>query len=92
MDERRHQKKFKQKMVDMDIWLERIRNLVKPNEWWKVLGLKLLGSTATTKVSGNFRMLKNFYHQVVRLAFKWVNRRSQRKSYKWALVYSFHPI
>ncbi len=33
---------------------------------------------------GNFRMLQNFYHQVVRLAFKWVNRRSQRKSYNWA--------
>jgi len=36
------------------------------------------------KVGGNFRMLKNFYHQVVRLAFKLVNRRSQRKSYNWA--------
>ena len=38
---------------------------------------------------GNFRMLKNFYHQVVRLAFKWVNRRSQRKSYNWAQFLRF---
>jgi len=38
---------------------------------------------------GNFRMLQNFYHQVVRLAFKWVNRRSQRKSYNWAQFLRF---
>jgi hypothetical protein len=92
LGERRHQKKFKQKMVDMNIWLKRIRNHVKLEVWWKVLGLKLPGHYRYYGMSGNFRMLKNFYHQVVRLAFKWVNRRSQRKSYNWALVYSFHPI
>ncbi len=30
-------------MVDMNIWLKRIRNHVKLEVWWKVLGLKLLG-------------------------------------------------
>ena len=74
----------------MNIWLKRIRNRVELNEWWKVLGLKLLGHyTATTKVSGNFRWLQNFYHQIVRLAFKWVNRRSQKKSYNWDQFHRF---
>jgi len=31
----------------------------------------------------------NIYHQVVRLSFKWVNRRSQRKSYNWARFLRF---
>ncbi|RLG27402.1 hypothetical protein DRO03_12130 [Methanosarcinales archaeon] len=35
---RHHQKKFRQKMVNVNIWLKRIRNLVKPNEWLKVPG------------------------------------------------------
>lgn len=82
-------KKFRQKMTDMNIWLKRIRNRVKLDKWWKMLGLKLLGHYRYYGLSGNFRMLQNFYHQVVRLAFKWVNRRSQRKSYNWAQFLRF---
>jgi len=82
-------KKFRQKMVDMNIWLKRIRNRAQLEVWWKVLGLKLLGHYRYYGMSGNFRMLQNFYHQVVRLAFKWVNRRSQRKSYNWAQFLRF---
>nr|QNO57249.1 hypothetical protein ALKFPMEL_00031 [Methanosarcinales archaeon ANME-1 ERB7] len=53
------------------------------------LGLKLLGHYRYYGMSGNFRMLQNFYHQVVRLAFKWVNRRSQRENYNWAQFLRF---
>ncbi|MEA1944926.1 MAG: hypothetical protein U9N07_06310, partial [Euryarchaeota archaeon] len=42
--------------------------------WWKMLGLKLLGHYRYYGMSGNFRLLQNYYHQVVRLAFKWINR------------------
>lgn len=82
-------KKFRQKMMDMNIWLKRIRNRTQLKVWWKVLELKLLGHYRYYGMSGNFRMLQNFYHQVVRLAFKWVNRRSQRKSYNWAQFLRF---
>nr|QNO46103.1 hypothetical protein FAKCHJAF_00040 [Methanosarcinales archaeon ANME-2c ERB4]QNO48873.1 hypothetical protein JECKPIEH_00012 [Methanosarcinales archaeon ANME-2c ERB4] len=76
-------KKFRQKMTEMNIWLKRIRNLARLKEWWKVLELKLLGHYRYYGMSGNIRSLQNFYHHVVRLAFKWINRRSQRKSYNW---------
>ncbi len=76
-------KKFTQKMTDMNIWLKSIRNLAELKEWWKVLGLKLLGHYRYYGMSGNIRWLQNFYYQTVRLAFKWINRRSQRKSYNW---------
>nr|QNO42328.1 hypothetical protein KODGCDNG_00015 [Methanosarcinales archaeon ANME-2c ERB4]QNO43037.1 hypothetical protein HGKCJMEE_00015 [Methanosarcinales archaeon ANME-2c ERB4]QNO43215.1 hypothetical protein IMGOGGGD_00015 [Methanosarcinales archaeon ANME-2c ERB4]QNO43760.1 hypothetical protein ALLGJMBF_00012 [Methanosarcinales archaeon ANME-2c ERB4]QNO43840.1 hypothetical protein HEAIHDEL_00002 [Methanosarcinales archaeon ANME-2c ERB4] len=77
-------KKFRQKMTEMNIWLKRIRNLVELKIWWKVLGIKLLGHYRYYGMSGNSRWMQNFYHQVVRLAFKWINRRSQKKSYNWA--------
>jgi RNA-directed DNA polymerase len=77
-------KKFRQKMVDMNIWLKRIRNLAELKEWWKVLVMKLIGHYHYYGMSGNIRSLQKYYHQVVRLAFKWVNRRSQKKSYNWA--------
>ena len=76
-------KKFIQKMTDMNIWLKSIRNLVELKVWWKVLGIKLLGHYRYYGMSGNIRWLQNFYYQTVRLAFKWINRRSQRKSYNW---------
>ncbi|MEA3323962.1 MAG: hypothetical protein U9Q37_02330 [Euryarchaeota archaeon] len=41
MGGRHRQKKFRQKMTEMNIWLKRIRNLVQLKEWWKVLELKL---------------------------------------------------
>jgi len=82
-------KKFTQKMMDMNIWLKSIRNLVELKIWWKVLGLKLLGHYRYYGMSGNIRWLQNFYYQTVRLAFKWINRRSQRKSYNWDQFHRF---
>jgi hypothetical protein len=35
-------------------------------------------------VKGNSQMAWKYYREVLRLLFKWLNRRSQRKSYTWA--------
>jgi group II intron reverse transcriptase/maturase len=35
-------------------------------------------------VSGNSRSLRQYWHQVQRLLFKWLNRRSQRRSCNWS--------
>jgi RNA-directed DNA polymerase len=88
-------KKFTQKMKDMNIWLKRIRNLVERKDWWKVLRLKLLGHYRYYGMSGNIRWLQNFYYQTVKLAFKWINRRSQKKSYNWdqfSRFIQFNPL
>ena len=82
-------KKFIQKMKDMNIWLKSVRNLVELKEWWKVLELKLLGHYLYYGMSGNIRWLQNYYYQTVRLAFKWINRRSQKKSYNWDQFHRF---
>ncbi|MBU3966555.1 MAG: group II intron reverse transcriptase/maturase [Euryarchaeota archaeon] len=82
-------KKFSQKMKDMNIWLKSIRNRVELNEWWKLLRPKLLGHYRYYGMSGNIRLLQNFYDHTVRLAFKWINRRSQKKSYRWDQFHHF---
>jgi group II intron reverse transcriptase/maturase len=82
-------KKFIQKMKDMSLWLKRIRNRVELNEWWKSLGIKLLGHYQYYGMSGNFRGIRNFYDHIVKLAFKWINRRSQKKSYNWDQFHNF---
>ena len=88
-------KKFTQKMKDMNICFKHIRNRVELKEWWKMLGLKLLGHYRYYGMSGNIRMLQNFYDQTVKLAHKWINRRSQRKSYNWdqfSRFIQFNPL
>ena len=44
---------------------------------------KLLGHFNYYGVSGNMDMLSSFDNLARRIVFKWLNRRSQRKSYNW---------
>lgn len=72
--------KFIQRMKEMNNWLKSIRNLIKLKEWWKVLKAKLLGHYRYYGISGNMRMIREYYIETSKLAFKWINRRSQKKS------------
>jgi RNA-directed DNA polymerase len=45
---------------------------------------KLRGYWGYYGVRGNFRSLSKLYNACLRLLFKWLNRRSQRRSYNWA--------
>lgn len=76
-------KKFILKMREMNEWLKGIRNLVKLKEWWKILKVKLSGHYRYYGMSGNSRMINEFYQETTRLAYKWINRRSQKKSYSF---------
>ena len=81
--------KFRQKAKELNIWLKRVRNLVRLEQWWKVLVVKLLGHYHYYGISGNFSELKKFYKLAVKLAYKWINRRSQKKSYNWVQYSNF---
>jgi len=81
--------KFRQGIKELNQWLKSIRNMVKLQEWWEVLRIKLLGHYHYYGISGNMAQMKAYYKQAVRLAFKWANRRSQKRSYSWA---QFHRV
>ena len=81
--------KFRQKIKEMNLWLKKVRNLVKLKAWWKVLRIKLLGHYRYYGISGNYRELKRFYILARNLAYKWINRRSQKKSFNLAQYTNF---
>jgi len=81
------QKKFRTKCKEMNIWLMNMRNCKKAKEWWPVLQAKLRGHYQYYGVSGNMRSLRCFYMLTIRTVYKWLNRRSQCKSFSWE---SFH--
>src|SRR5215467_12336410 len=76
-------KKFRAKLAALKEWLKRIR--MKPMQWiMQRLGLKLRGHYQYYGVTDNYRGVARFYHEVRKMLYKWLNRRSQRRSYTWA--------
>jgi RNA-directed DNA polymerase len=66
----------------MKAWLKAARHLPK-KQFFKALKSKLVGHYNYFYVRGNSRSVWSFYNQTVKYAKKWLNRRSQRKSYTW---------
>jgi len=76
-------KKFRQKCRDMTDWLKRTRHILSAKDWWPILASKLRGHYQYYGVNGNSRMLSQFYYQTMLAVFRWLNRRSQRRSFTW---------
>jgi RNA-directed DNA polymerase len=75
--------KFRQKMKATNLWLKSVRNLVELKEWWQILRRKLIGHYNYYGISGNMSQITKFYRRNLSLAYKWINRRSQKRSYNW---------
>ena len=75
-------KKFRAAVKRMKVWIRFNRH--KKTRWvFKTLKAKVRGHYQYYGVRGNSRSLWAFYEEVVKLCFKWLNRRSHRKSYTW---------
>jgi len=75
--------------------LKNIRCQLKLKEWWPILKSKLIGHYNYFGVSGNYRCLKQFYEMMFSLVFKWINRRSQKKSMSFEIYckyVKFNPL
>jgi len=68
------------KLKETKEWLKQIRNKLRLKEWWPVLKSKLTGHYNYFGISGNYRCLQQFYNKIFLIVFKWINRRSQKKS------------
>jgi RNA-directed DNA polymerase len=63
-------------------WIQANRHL--PGRmFFQRLNSRLQGHYNYYGVRGNFSSLDRFYHWAIACAFKWLNRRSQRRSFSW---------
>ncbi|MEA1955647.1 MAG: reverse transcriptase domain-containing protein, partial [Campylobacterota bacterium] len=76
-------KKFRAKAKELNLWLKAIRNQVLTKEWWKTLRLKLQGHYEYYGISENYLSIYKFYKLAIKLAKKWLNRRSQKRTMNW---------
>lgn len=72
-------KKFAGKCREMNQWLKSTRSRMQTKEWWKLLRSKLRGHYQYYGISGNLLSIKGFYYQTIKLVYKWLNRRSQKR-------------
>jgi len=75
--------KLTAKRKALNEWLKSARNRMPLQELWKTLRAKLTGHFRYYGVSGNFRSMAKYRWECLRLVLKWLNRRSQKKSFNW---------
>jgi group II intron reverse transcriptase/maturase len=81
-------KKFRAKLKVAKAWLQRVRSEMKAGGVLKRAKAGLVGHFNYYAITDNARKCDSFRRQVMLLLFKWLNRRSQRRSYTWAQFYS----
>lgn len=80
---RTSRKKLHNSIVTLTEWCRKHRNYP-IREIFRKLNVKLRGYYNHYGIIGNSESLKEFFYYVERILFKWLNRRSERKSYNWA--------
>jgi group II intron reverse transcriptase/maturase len=75
-------KRFKRSVENLKEWFQKNRNLAVP-EMIKKLNRKLMGVYNYFGVIGNYDCLSKFYKITRVTLHKWLNKRSQKKSYTW---------
>jgi len=89
MGHKTQKEKLRKGLTELNTWLRDIRNLFLLKDWWKVLRAKLAGHYNYFGVSGNMRSLKQFQNIATKLIYKWINRRSQKRSMTWEKFYKY---
>jgi RNA-directed DNA polymerase len=90
-----HGKRMRAKLKNVNEWARLIRNRVDLVRIWKLFCAKLEGHIRYFGVSFNFDCVSNFVDKATNILFKWLNRRSQRKSFdkeKFKLFMKEHPL
>jgi RNA-directed DNA polymerase len=76
-------KRLRAKLKKVNEWARDIRNKRSLKQIMKLAASKLRGHIQYYGVSNNIREVGKFVYKVKRTLFKWLNRRSQRKSFNW---------
>ena len=76
-------KRFRSKLKAVNLWARKVRNKAHLPVIWNTFRAKLAGHIRYFGMSFNARCVDKFLYQATKILFKWLNRRSQRKSFNW---------
>jgi RNA-directed DNA polymerase len=76
-------KAMRAKLKGINEWAKQVRNKIPLKEIWQTFKAKLRGHVQYYGVSHNVEKVSTFLYRSTWIMFKWLNRRSQRKSFTW---------
>lgn len=85
-------KVFAAKLKAITAWCKENRNKLRLRYLWKTFQAKIRGHIQYYGVSFNFASVSLFIYEAKRIFFKWINRRSQKKSFDWKKFGKFEEL
>ena len=88
-------KRLRTKLTRVKEWACTVKDTVRLPLLWNTFCAKLRGHTRYHGVSFHLAHVRKFLHSATRILWKWLNRRSQRRSMTWAQFHRFlqtHPL
>jgi group II intron reverse transcriptase/maturase len=88
-------KRLRRALVEINHWLRQERNARKLPDLWQAVSRKMRGHFNYFGVTDNSPAVYRFERVVQRLVLKWLNRRSQRRSFTWESFRRYakrHPL
>ena len=88
-------KRLRRAVVEITHWLRQERNARKLPDLWQAVSRKMRGHFNYFGVTDNSPALYRFERAVQRVVLKWLNRRSQRRSFTWESFRRYgkrHPL
>ena len=82
-------KRFRSKLRKVKEWAKAMRNRITLKQFMTIAAAKMRGHVQYYGVSHNFSAISRFIMRTKRILFKWLNRRSQRKSFHWGQFQKF---
>jgi len=76
-------KRYARGIKKINTWLKKNRSKLELKDIWNRVSMMLSGHFRYFGVNDNYKMLNGFHNKVERALYKWLNRRSQRKSFTW---------
>lgn len=76
-------KKLRQSLARFTDWIRRSRNLLPTGELLRQAKARVMGHLNYYAITDNLESCRLYLYLTRRALFKWLNRRSQRKSYTW---------
>lgn len=81
---RTNRKKFANSLWEFSRWARKSRTVLRKGEMLRQAKIRLSGHLNYYAITDNSRMCVTYCYYATRILFKWLNRKSQRRSYTWA--------
>jgi RNA-directed DNA polymerase len=80
---RTSRKKMGQSLSKFTRWAKKARQVLKKGEMLREARIRVIGHLGYYAITDNLRRCDTYVYHAMRILYKWLNRKSQRKAYTW---------